>query len=97
MRGNYFEDKAGIARRIAEAQTPKGWKAIEADKAVDVDKVEIPYPDKATIQSVVTFVAFQMFRNDLDYHGLAELASYHPTLAGLKLEDVDAVIREGLA
>jgi hypothetical protein len=101
MRGNYFSDTAGIERKVKETNDAEFLTGRSAGHVQETAPTSEPAPStvesRATVASVVAFLAHRVLLNDLDYHGIAELTTYHPTLAGLTEAQIREAIDEALA
>jgi hypothetical protein len=100
MKGNYFSDTAGIERKVKEtndAEFLTGRSAGHVQETAPEVVLPAVVESRATVASVVAFLAHRVLLNDLDYHGIAELTSYHPTLQGLTEAQIREAIDEALA
>jgi hypothetical protein len=94
MRGSYYSD---IVDRVRENNEVSRLARETADKTPQV----IAGPDTVSqpedVRAIVAYVAHQIFRGDLEYHGLEDLSEGYPALKGLTWAQIDAALTEALA
>jgi hypothetical protein len=93
MRGSYYHDGIRETLDLLKRPTPKVAAAKTPQVIAGPDTVSQP----EDVRAIVAYIAHQIFRSDLEYHGLSDLSETYPALKGLTQTQIEAALAEALA